>query len=186
MPSAEENHRNASSRFATLVERTTNWDVPTPVKEWTARQVVEHLLEWFPDLLASGSAVRLAEVDTDDLVTAWRNRADEIQHLLDDSSVANGPYRSRMFGELTIGDFIDRFYTPDIVMHSWDLARATGQDDTIPADFVTGAYEGMSQMADAIRSSGQFGDQQPVAPDATPQDRFIAFIGRDPSWRPPN
>ena len=41
---------------------------------------------------------------------------------------------------------------------------------------------GMQQMAPVIRASGQFGDQQPVADDASAQEKLIAFIGRDPHW----
>ena len=36
-----------------------------------------------------------------------------------------------------------------------------------------------------IQGSGQFGEQQPVPDDATTQERFFAFIGRDPRWTPP-
>ena len=36
-----------------------------------------------------------------------------------------------------------------------------------------------------IRASGQFGQQQPVPDDASVQERFLAFIGRDPRWAPP-
>ena len=35
------------------------WDVPRPVAEWTARDVVRHLTEWFPPFLADGSGIVL-------------------------------------------------------------------------------------------------------------------------------
>ena len=135
-------------------------------------------------MLAAGSSVRLSEVDHGDLAAAWATRTAEVQAALDDTAVVGSPYTSQMFGELTVGDLADRFYTADIVMHTWDLARATGQDDRMPEEFVEGAFAGMSQIADTIRGSGQFGDQQPVADDAPLQDRFLGFIGRDPAWRP--
>jgi len=39
-------------------------------------------------------------------------------------------------------------------------------------------------MGPALHESGQFGTPQPVADDASPQDRLIALIGRDPGWVP--
>ncbi len=185
MTTPAQNHAQAAATLADRIAGTTYWDAPTPVKEWRARQVVEHLLEWFPGLIAAGCDVRLSAVDASDLGAAWAHRSAEIQAVLDDPTVAGASYTSSRFGELTVADLVDRFYTADVVMHTWDLARATGQDDTMPEQFVRGAYEGMTQMAEVIRSSGQFGDQQPVADDAPLQDRFLAFIGRDPAWMPP-
>ena len=43
----------------------------------------------------------------------------------------------------------------------------------------------MQAQAEMIRASGQFGQQQPVPDDASVQERFLAFIGRDPRWAPP-
>jgi len=179
-----QHHAAAASTLAARIAGTTDWDVPTPVKEWRARDVVQHLIDWFPGFIANGSDERLDDVDGADPGKAWQSRAAAVQAILDDPARAGSPYKSRMFGTLRLEDAIDRFYTPDIVMHTWDLARATGQDDTMPRDEVRGMFAGMSQMADSIRSSGQFGDQQPVDDDAPLQDRFIAFIGRDPGWRP--
>ncbi len=186
MTTPAQNHAQAAASLASRIAGTADWSAPTPVKEWQAHDIVEHLLDWFPGMLAAGSEVRLSPVDTNDLATAWAQRTAEIQAVLDDPTVATAPYTLPMFGELTVSELVDRFYTADIVMHTWDLARATGQDDTMPADFVKAAYEGMSQMSDSIRSSGQFGDQHPVAADAPLQDRLLAFIGRDPAWQPPS
>jgi hypothetical protein len=41
----------------------------------------------------------------------------------------------------------------------------------------------MEPMEQLLRDSGQFGPDVAVDPDASPQDRLIAFIGRDPAWQ---
>ena len=87
-----------------------------------------------------------------------------------------------MFGTLTIASAIDRFYTTDVWMHSWDLAKALGRDIDLGEERCAGALEGMQAMDEVLRSSGQFGPRVPVPDDASAQDRFIGFIGRDPSW----
>ena len=81
-----ERHRAIAGRFTEAVRATSDWDAPTPVPEWTARDVVGHLVEWFPPFLASGSGIQLPEgpAVADDPVGAWQAHADAVQALLDD------------------------------------------------------------------------------------------------------
>lgn len=186
--SPAETHRTAAARFTDVAEGVQDWDVPTPVKEWTARDVVRHLVEWFPGFLGSGSDVQLDPGPSadDDPVAAWAHQRDQVQALLEDPGRSGRPFRSPMVPEAPLEQVVDRFYTADVVMHTWDLARATGQDDTLDEAVIGPMLEGMRQMEGMIRASGQFGTEQPVGPDAGLQDRFVAFIGRDPGWRPPH
>ncbi len=186
-PSPADWHRQAAATFTERVEAVTDWAAPTPVKEWVARDIVDHLTTWLPDFLESGSGLRLpaGPAAADDPVGAWRAQRDAVQELLDDPQRSAMPYRSDALGELTVEQVLTQFYTADVFMHTWDLARATGQDDRLDEQTCAGMLEGMSQMEDMLRASGQFGTRQPVADDAPVRDRFIAFIGRDPHWQPP-
>ena len=87
-------------------------------------------------------------------------------------------------GDVPLDQAIDRFYTADVFMHTWDLARATGQDDRLDADFCAELLAGMEPIEEIMRSSGQYGARVAVAGDAPAQDRMLGFIGRDPDWRP--
>ena len=69
-------------------------------------------------------------------------------------------------------------------MHTWDLARATGQDDRLDPGFCAQLLAGMEHMEAVIRSSGQYGARVEVPGDADPQTRLLGFIGRDPFWTP--
>jgi uncharacterized protein (TIGR03086 family) len=80
---------------------------------------------------------------------------------------------------------VDQFYTADVFMHTWDLARATGQDDRLDAGLCGQLLAGMEQFEEAMRSSGEFGARVEVPEDAEPQIRLLGFIGRDPYWSPP-
>ena len=42
-------------------------------------------------------------------------------------------------------------------MHTWDLARATGQDETLDAEFSATLLAGMEPMDEILRASGQYG-----------------------------
>ena len=70
--------------------------------------------------------------------------------------------------------------TNDILVHTWDLARATGLDETLDPDEVHSLYEGMQPMDEALRQSGHYGPRVPVPDDADEQTKLIAFTGRRP------
>jgi uncharacterized protein (TIGR03086 family) len=75
---------------------------------------------------------------------------------------------------------VERFVTGDVLVHTWDLAKATGQDTSIDADFAADMYEGMLPMDDMLRQSGHFGPRVEVPPDADPVTKLIGFTGRTP------
>jgi uncharacterized protein (TIGR03086 family) len=181
-----ERHRQISAGFTDRVRATTSWDAPAPVAGWTARDVVGHLIEWLPGFLSAGSDVELPSGPTvqDDPVAAWQVHCDGVQALLDDPQTASLMLVNRHIGEVPVDQAIDRFYSSDVFMHTWDLARATGQDDRLDADFCAALLSGMEPMEDVIRSSGQYGARVPTPQNADAQTRMLGFIGRDPFWRP--
>ena len=181
-----ERHAQLAGIFADRVRGTKEWDVPAPVPEWTARDVVRHLVEWLPAFLASGAEVKLPtgpSVD-DDPVGAWQVHADAVQALLDDPGTADRKLTNPHLGSLPLDVAIDQFYTSDVFMHTWDLSRATGQDDRMDPDFAAMLLSGMEPMEEIIRSSGQYGPRVDVPADAGVQARLLGFIGRDPYWKP--
>ncbi|WP_322759909.1 maleylpyruvate isomerase family mycothiol-dependent enzyme [Frankia sp. Cr2] len=181
-----ERHRQIAGTFTARVEATRAWDGPSPVAAWTARDVVRHLTDWFPAFLAAGTGIELARgpsVD-DDPVATWRVHHDAVQALLDDPTTAGRVLTNPHIGEAPLDVAIDRFYTADVFMHTWDLARATGQDDWLDPDFCAGLLAGMESMEDVLRGSGQYGPRIAVPGDADVQARLLGFIGRDPYWAP--
>lgn len=180
-------YRSAADTFTERVHGTRDWDVPTPVAEWRARDVVAHLTTWLPALVAAGSPVRFdpAPVAEEDPVGAWAATDAQVRALLEDPATTLVTFSHEHIGTLPLPELLDGFFTSDVVFHTWDLARATGQDDRLDEPYLAAALDGMSAQEELIRASGQFGEQQPVPGDATVQDRFFAFIGRDPRWAPP-
>ena len=75
---------------------------------------------------------------------------------------------------------VDRFYTVDVFLHTWDLARATGQDETLDEGMCRAMLEGMQPMEELLRSSGQYGPRVDVPPDAPVHHQLMGFIGRRP------
>jgi len=177
-------HRQITNLFTERVSGTRSWDAPTPVAEWTARDVVRHLTEWLPALLASGSDVELPRGPSpdEDPVAAWQVHCDGVQAVLDDPQTAHRELTNPHIGTLPLATAIDQFYTADVFMHTWDLSRATGQDDRLDPAFCAQLLAGMESMEQIIRSSGQYGPRVDVPADADTQTKLLAFIGRNPSW----
>ncbi len=69
----------------------------------------------------------------------------------------------------------------DQLLHGWDLAKATGQDTTMPKGLPEAAYEMIHGRFTDEQRKGVFKPEVPVSPDATPQARLLAYTGRDPS-----
>ena len=124
--------------------------------------------------LAAGPSV------DDDPVGAWRTQTDAVQALLDDPATAEHEYELPHLGRMPLGQAIDMIYTGDVFLHRWDLARATGQDETLDPDKCAEMLEGMLPMDDALRQSGHFGPRVDVPDDADVQTKLLAFIGRTP------
>ncbi|NKZ03996.1 TIGR03086 family metal-binding protein [Actinomadura latina] len=180
----DERHREVAGLFTDRVRGTASWDAPSPVDGWTARDVVRHLTEWFPGFLSSGAGIDLPRgpsVD-EDPVAAWQVHCDGVQAVLDDPGTADRKLTNPHIGTLALAPAIDRFYTADVFMHTWDLARATGQDDRLDPDFCAELLGGMEEMEEVLRSSGQYGPRVEVPAGADVQARLLGFIGRDPFW----
>ncbi|MEU4564240.1 TIGR03086 family metal-binding protein [Actinoplanes sp. NPDC023936] len=175
-------HRRIAGEFTARVQGVKDWHSPAPVDGWTARDVVRHLVEWLPGFLGSSATLPPARSVDEDPAGAWQAHADGVQALLDDPAAAGRTFTNPHIGEMPLASAIDRFYTSDVFMHTWDLARATGQHDRLDPGFSALLLGGMEPMEQIIRSSGQYGPRVPVPDDADAQTRLLGFIGRDPNW----
>ncbi|MFD7709953.1 TIGR03086 family metal-binding protein [Streptomyces sp. NPDC059785] len=73
----------------------------------------------------------------------------------------------------------------ELVVHGWDLARATGQDYEPDPGALRAAYGFLLAAAEAPnRGGGAFGPVVPVPEDAPLLDHVIGLSGRDPHWKP--
>lgn len=161
------------------------WTAPAPCEGWTARDVLDHLVTWVPAVLGgAGLSFPAAPSANDDPVGAWESFAGTIQAALDDPEVAGRTFDVGPPGTMTVAAAVDMIVTGDILVHTWDLARATGQDVHLDDELASQMLAGIETMGDALVASGHYGPPAPVAPDASVQDRLVARTGRDPDWSP--
>ena len=172
--------------FTALVAGTQDWDAPAPVAGWAARDVVWHLVDWIPAVLRDGADVDLPTRDADgsDPATDWASFDAGMRAVVARADIASAPFAHPQAGSMPLGTAIDMLITPDVFMHSWDLARATDQPIALDPDYAAGLLAGMEGVEEMLRSSGHYVQRVATAPDADVQTRLIAFIGRDPQWSP--
>lgn len=183
MSEQAERYRKVAAVFTERVKAVPDgaWDNPTPCEGWVARDIVRHLVDWMPGLFFETAGLERPECPSadDDPVAAWLALDAALQGALDDPAVASIEYESRA-GRHTVAEAIDRFGTSDVFLHTWDLARATGQDETLDPEEVHRQLEAVLPHDEALRSSGHYGPRVEVPDDADEQTKLLAFIGRTP------
>ncbi len=154
------------------------WDAQSPCEGWSARDVVAHVVDTHRRMLANldgGTAVAVGR--DDDVVAAWHAVHAQMQSALDDPDRA-GKTVSGMFGEQTFESLVSRLLCTDTLVHTWDLARATGQDDRLDEAAVGAAHAVLAPLDDAVRRPGGFGPKIEPAQGADAQTAFLNFCGR--------
>ncbi|WP_072479325.1 TIGR03086 family metal-binding protein [Amycolatopsis australiensis] len=182
-------YRLASRDFARHLEAVPpdGWDAPTPCTEWNVRQLVNHMTRGnlnYVGLLHGATreeflARREADALGDDPRTAF---AESVQACAD--AFAEDGALDRVvdypLGKLT-GRRALAVRTADTVVHTWDLARALGADDTLDPALVAWLDDDHETIYAGLDLGPQFfAAPPPGTPGETRQDRVLTRFGRDP------
>ncbi|MGH9105332.1 MAG: TIGR03086 family metal-binding protein [Acidimicrobiales bacterium] len=182
MSEIAERFRRLSADFTARVTAVPadRWTNPSPCEGWTARDVAGHLIGnvgFFFNLV--GKEPPAGPSGEDDPVEAWLTARDALQSALDDPDAAGPEYDSQaMGGRGTFEQAVDRFGNLDVLVHTWDLARAAGLDERLDPDEVHRAFQAVLPMDAMLRSPGACGPKLEALPGADEQTRFLAFLGR--------
>jgi uncharacterized protein (TIGR03086 family) len=154
-----------------------SWTNQSPCDDWTARDVVVHVannLSRIGGLLGGTEGIEVAPGD--DIVAAWdASRAQFLAGLStgDLSQSVPGP-----MGPMPAEQLIGRLICNDVLVHTWDLARAVGGDERLDAAAVEGGFSGLKPMDAMIRQPGFFGAKVDPPEGADMQTQFLCFLGR--------
>ena len=155
------------------------WDNPSPCAGWAARDVVGHLTGWIPAFFGS-HGVEFPPVPSvaDDPVGAWETVRVTIARALADPTLAAKPVATP-FRTQSLAETVDMIVTGDVFTHTWDLARATGQSESLDSDQLQRMIAGLAAMPEEVlRADGMFGPAIEVSADADDQTRFLGYLGR--------
>jgi uncharacterized protein (TIGR03086 family) len=178
--------RRATDGFASNVHLVgvRQWHDATPCDEWDVRMLVNHVAVeqlWVPLLVAGSSVGEIGDrLDgdhlDDDPVAAW----DAALNAARSAFGAPGALETTVVlssGEKSTAEYCWEM-TTDALIHSWDLARGIGADETLDAELVGLVYEQVLPIADHLQETGLFAPPVPVPDDAPLQTKLLALFGR--------
>ena len=119
----------------------------------------------------------------DDWRTAYPHRLAELASAFGDPAAWQG--MSRAGGVDFPGEVAGMVALTEVVVHGWDLARATGQPYDVDAATAEAVLPHVAQFAAEEPVDGLFDRAVPVADDAPVLDRIVGMTGRDPAWPTP-
>jgi uncharacterized protein (TIGR03086 family) len=186
-----ERHLAVCRRFGESVRAASGkWDCRSPCDAWDARGVLEHVIGFHDVLLLRPLGLK-PDRPRDDPQRRWEltygalEQAFEPRRLLFDRVVdipelqgnpATGLDASAMMPNLT----------RDVLVHTWDLARAVGADDRLDPRWCGQFYAALPSDHDALSASGMFDVPAAVGDRTDVQSKLLARLGRNPGWQSPN
>ena len=187
----------AAQQLADLVARVGDDELgrPTPCPAYTVGDLIDHVgglalaftaaaikeFGTYADMAPAGDAARL--------VHGWRTRIPRDLARLAAAWQAPDAWAgmTRVGGGEAPAEMAGLSLADELVVHGWDVARATGQPYRAEPGALDAAQAFLSQFASPDAPAGPdvpFGPARELPGDAPPLDRVVALAGRDPAWAP--
>jgi uncharacterized protein (TIGR03086 family) len=169
-------YRQAGEWTAEKVAGAGDLDAPTPCDEWSTRTLLDHMLDTQRYFLsaargesASPPGPNPPALLTDDPPGDFRQVQADVLDAFGQEGVVEktGPALGIAFA--------------DLLLHGWDVAQASGQDATMPEGLPQAAYDAIHGRFTEDQRKGVFKPEIAVGDDASPQQRLLAYTGRNPS-----
>lgn len=163
------------------------WEARTPCTEWSVRDLVQHLTVeqlWVPRLVRDGATIEEVgdAFEGDQLgrepVAAWdRAAVAAVAAFSEPGALDHTVHLS--YGTGTAAAYCSQMMA-DAVVHAWDLSRAIGADERLPADLATAALREVEPYAEGLAASGPFAAPLKPPPGADDLTRLLCLLGRRP------
>jgi uncharacterized protein (TIGR03086 family) len=166
-------------------------DRATPCNDWDLRTLLNHVILWTAysaERRAHGESVAEDLMNTE--FTAEPGFKEDYAAQIDRAVKAWSDPEAwereiGVMGDATPAADVAAMLIMEMVLHGWDVAKATGQeyvcDDAVAATLLNT----VEAQAELFRKYQGFADVVPVPDDATAFDRALSLSGRDPQWKPP-
>jgi uncharacterized protein (TIGR03086 family) len=177
--------RQANAVFEEVLANVTpeQMNLPTVNDEWDVRALINHLVagnQWMAESVRNGNAPRPSGEDA----IGDRSPADAYAESWNAMFAAfDEPGALQRTLQMPFGEFpvaaaaVLRF--GDTIAHTWDLAKATGQDTNIAPDLCEAALAMARQRLEGqLRVQGRFKEEVPVPADACAADRLAGYLGK--------
>jgi uncharacterized protein (TIGR03086 family) len=176
----------ASKHFGELVHHVKDdqWSNATPCSEWDVRALVNHLVyeaRWAPPMLKGQTIEQVGDRFEGDLLgpdpkTSFDDALGAVPTAISAPGAMAGTVHLS-FGDTPAEEYVGQL-TCDFAVHSWDLARGIGADDTLDPGLVQWVDDMARPQVSMLEASGLFDPPVDVAADADPQTKLLALFGR--------
>ena len=180
----------AAARFETVAALVTAADLdrPTPCDGWTVRGLLGHVIGG--NLAAAALLGGASREEAVAILSTVAADADAIAAVRESNAAQAEAFAAPGALETTVhhpamdmpGAQLLGFRVGDLLVHSWDLARAIGADETLDPEVVAVVATNIEPMRPFIGQIGMFGEGPSDALDdsADAQTRLLDLMGRRP------
>jgi uncharacterized protein (TIGR03086 family) len=160
------------------------WHDPTPCTDWDVRTLVNHVAVeqlWVPPLMNGSNVADIGDrLDGDQLgadpVAAWDAAVERSAAAFGAPGALEGTVLLSR-GEIPAAEYCWEM-TTDALIHSWDLARGIGADETLDPELVELVYERTLPFAAELAKTGMFAPPVATPADAPLPTKLLAMFGR--------
>jgi uncharacterized protein (TIGR03086 family) len=176
-------HRDALAATGRIVNNISHAQLhePTPCEDYDVQGLLDHLISgnrWVAPLVAGKTIEEVGDsLDGTYAPSDYDASAKEADTAFSGEGAMQKPVAvsyGPVPGEIYAGH---RFI--DVLIHGWDLAKATGQDTRLDPELVDACWEVITPQLDLLKGSGMFGSEIAVPDSADPQTKLLAVLGRE-------
>jgi uncharacterized protein (TIGR03086 family) len=175
-------HRRALAATGEIVGRikTEQLDASTPCEDYDVRGLLQHLISgnyWVAPLVEGKTIEEVGDrLDRDFSIEDYDASAEEANAAFSSPGAMQKPV-AVSYGPVPAEVYAGHRFI-DVLVHGWDLAKATGQNATLDPELVEACFDVIAPQIDLLKASGMFGTEVKVAGDADPQTKLLAQLGR--------
>jgi uncharacterized protein (TIGR03086 family) len=177
------NHQRACDAFAAVTEQVKDWGAQSPCTEWDARAVVEHVIG-FHEVLVLRPLGAKVDRPKDDAPARWRATQKVLIEAIGKPGALDEETDMGGGNMIKLGPLVSTL-TTDVLVHTWDLAKAAGVDPQLDGELCELGYERASKSRDQFAKSDMFENEVAVPDGADVCSKLLGIMGRDPGWKPP-
>jgi len=179
-------YRHLAEQFTFRVEAVDPqaWERQSPCEDWKAIDVLNHVTAGTQAFLAAldgapltGPPAPISERDPARALAAWQDARRRTEEALADPQTA-GKVLDGPFGPMAYEDYVHRLTSIDLLVHTWDLARAAGLDESIDPATSAEALAFLTPLDSQLRAPGVFKPKLEPPAHADVATELLCFLGR--------